>query len=372
MRQITLVQIGAGTIGGAVIEQAIAHRAQWRETLGVDVRLGAIVTRAGAVVSATGGPLSDEVALGLVHGRRQGTIATALTGAAIDVIAPEAAVDRLADAGPVVVAECGAGTAMVPVLVGALAQGGAAVLANKAPLALPWADPNGACLWREAGPRGRVRYEATCGAGLPVISTLRGLLDTGDTVTGIQGTVSGTFGTIFSDIAAGQPFGAAVRDAAARGYTEPDPRDDLSGLDVARKALILSRTIGGTHDLDELTVESLVPATLAGPDIDVPCFLERIGERDDAIRHRAEAAAANGATLKYLVTIRDGDVPTVGLVPVSQSGVLGAMHGPENIVVVHTRRYDDYPLAIFGPGAGAAVTGAGVLNDILSVARVIT
>ena len=113
-----------------------------------------------------------------------------------------------------------------------------------------------------AGPRGHLRYEATCGAGLPVISTLRTLLDTGDEVTEIVGALSGTLGAIFTDLGNGASFSAAVRAAKEKGFTEPDPRDDLSGLDVARKALILARTIGRQVDLAEIAVENLVPEEL--------------------------------------------------------------------------------------------------------------
>ena len=371
VRQITLVQLGIGTVGGEVIEQVVANRDHWRSALGIDVRVGAIVTRAGAVVSASGGTLPDEVLLGMVRGRREGTTDAALTGAPIDVIAPVPAVERLADAGPVVVVDASAGEDGVPLLVAALTSGAGVVLANKAPLALPWDDAASQLLWAEARSGGRVRYETTCGAGLPIISSLRSLLDTADEITEIQGTVSGTFGTIFSDIAAGQSFGDAVRAAAAHGYTEPDPRDDLSGLDVARKALILARTIGRTYDLSQMEIESLVPPALASTDIDVPAFLARIGEQDATIGRLASQATEAGGTLKYVMTVGHDTIPAVGLRTVPQRGILGALHGPENVVVIRSRRYDEYPLAVFGPGAGAGVTAAGVLADVLALAPVI-
>jgi homoserine dehydrogenase len=371
VRQITLVQIGIGTVGGAVIEQVAANRDQWRSALGVDLQVGAVVTRAGAVVSASGGPLPDEVLLGMVRGRREGTTDAALTGAPIDVIAPLPAVERLTDAGPVVIVDASAGEDSVPLLVAGLNGGAGVVLANKAPMARPWDDTASQSLWAEARTGGRVRYEATCGAGLPIISTLWALLDTADEIVEIQGTVSGTFGTIFSDIAAGQSFGDAVRDASAHGYTEPDPRDDLSGLDVARKALILARTMGKTYDLSQMEIESLVPAALASTDIDVAAFLARIGEQDATISRMAGEATRAGGTLKYVITVSRDSVPTVGLRTVPQRGILGALHGPENVVVIRSGRYKEYPLAIFGPGAGADVTAAGVLADVLALVTVV-
>jgi homoserine dehydrogenase len=221
-------------------------------------------------------------------------------------------------------------------------------------------------LWLETGPCGSVRYEATVGAGLPVLSTLRTLLDTGDEIIEITGTVSGTFGAIFSDLAAGSPFSQAVRTAKANGYTEPDPRDDLSGLDVARKALILARTIGRTLDLTDIAIESLVPDALTGVSIEE--FLDQISLLDASISERSSDAAANGDVLKYVLAVRPDGAISVGVAPVSQRTVLGALQGPENIVSFRTARYDRYPLVVSGPGAGAAVTAAGMTADMLALA----
>jgi homoserine dehydrogenase len=207
------------------------------------VRVAAVAGRAGAVVEEPGGELPEGLLRDAVSGRREGQgLAGVATGRAL--VPPAEAIARLAAAGPTVVLDAAAGDETAPLLAEALNAGAGVVLSNKAPLALPLADPVSAALWAAAGSRGHLRYEATCGAGLPVISTLRTLLETGDDVVEIQGALSGTLGAIFGDLAAGLPFSAAVRSAKERGYTEPDPRDDLSGLDVARKALILARTLG--------------------------------------------------------------------------------------------------------------------------------
>jgi homoserine dehydrogenase len=369
VREVTLVQIGIGTVGGAVVQQIIGNRDLWRTIFDVDVKIGTIVTTAGAIVSQLGGSIPDDVARELVAARRVARVPAALTDANLDVINPAAAIERLTDQGQVVVVDTGAGDEVAPLLAAALQQGAGVVLANKAPLALPWDDDAGSVLWNHAGPRGHLRYEATCGAGLPVIATLRTLLDVGDVVTEIQGALSGTLGAIFSDVAKGARFGEAVRTAKERGYTEPDPRDDLSGLDVARKALILARTIGRTDNLTDIRIESLVPSDLAGKDIDVPTFLDRISDLDDAMARRAAEANAAGATLKYIARVRPEGEIEVGVQPVSVASVLGALQGPENIVTFRTTLYDQYPLAISGPGAGAGVTAAGVISDILAVVR---
>jgi len=203
-----------------------------------------------------------------------------------------------------------------------------------------------------------------------VISTLRALLAAGDEPIEITGALSGTLGAIFTDLGKGASFSQAVRSAKEKGFTEPDPRDDLSGLDVARKALILARTIGRRVDLDEIAVENLVPEALR--ETSVPEFLERVHELDAAWSRRAETARAAGATLKYVATIpADGPI-AVGVREVPASSLLGALQGPENVVVMRTIRYSANPLTVVGPGAGAAVTAAGMTGDMLALGALLT
>src|ERR671912_1330905 len=247
-----------GTVGGEVIEQVIANRDRWWDAHGLDVRIGAVIGLGGALVTPEPDGLDDDLLHGLVHARRAGQALREAAAGRELVEAPEA-IAMLINEGPVIVMDAAAGDETAPLDARALASGAGVVLSNKAPLALPLNNPLAAELWATAGPRGHLRYEATCGAGLPVISTLRALLDTGDEPAEIVGALSGTMGAIFSDVAAGHTFSAAVHSAKANGFTEPDPRDDLSGLDVARKALILARTIGRQVNLDEITVENLVP-----------------------------------------------------------------------------------------------------------------
>ena len=348
MKRVTLIQVGIGTVGGAVIEQVLAHRNHWRQSLGLEVTVGAVVGRAGAVVDASPDGLAEAVLRSAVEGRRSGLrVGDVADARGTEVIPAAEAVAELAAERPTILLDAGAGDETIVLDARALAMGAGVVLSNKAPLALPLSHPLAAALWEATGPGGHVRYEATCGAGLPVISTLRALLDTGDEVVEIQGALSGTLGAIFSDVAAGQPFSVAVRGAKDRGYTEPDPRDDLSGLDVARKALILARTIGRRIDLDEINVESLVPGALA--DVDVPAFLDRVGELDATIAEREQTAQANDGSLKYVATMgADGPV-SVGARAIPASGVLGTLQGPENVISFRTRRYDAYPLTVVGP-----------------------
>ena len=152
----------------------------------------------------------------------------------------------------------------------------------------------------------------------------------------------------------------------AKGYTEPDPRDDLSGADVARKALILGRLIGFRGEPRAVGVESLVPA--AARDLPLKTFLSRLESWDAEWQQRVASARARGKVLRYVATVSAERI-RVGLVPVAADGPFGPLQGTDNQVVFISGRYADHPLVIRGPGAGPVVTAAGVLNDVLALAR---
>ncbi len=373
MKRIALIQIGFGTVGGAVIEQVLDNQERWRHHLGLDFEFVAVAGRDGAYAVESGGALGADALRGAVSRRRARV--TADRGDATAQGAPQghrfepiaSVVERFAGHRETIVLDAAAGDETAAVVADALARGAGAVLSNKAPLALPWDDPRSRAIWAESGSSGRLRYEASCGAGLPVISTLRNLLDSGDEVLEITGALSGTFGAIFSSVGSGTPFATAVREAKDQGYTEPDPRDDLSGLDVARKGLILARTMGEEVDLDAIGIHSLVPEHLTA--VPVGEFLARLGDMNLEIGQRSREAVAMDASLKYVVTWKKEGRISVGLRQIPRSTVLGALQGPENVVSFRTARYDRYPCVISGPGAGAAVTAAGMVSDMLSLAR---
>jgi aspartokinase/homoserine dehydrogenase 1 len=247
-------------------------------------------------------------------------------------------------------------------LVAALGQGFDLVLANKKPLAGP-AAAHRQLLGTAAAAGRRVRYEATVGAGLPVIDTFRKLVESGDRVLRVEGCVSGTLGFVLSSIEAGRPFSEAVREAVAKGYAEPDPREDLSGQDVLRKGLILARLLGYSGPAP--AADNLVPAPLRRLPLDR--FLKRLGSLDEGWRRRVEAEAARGRVLRYVVTATARGV-SAGLRPLPRASRLGALRGTRNLLSFTTRRYRAEPLVVSGPGAGAEVTAAGILNDIQSLA----
>ncbi len=259
-----------------------------------------------------------------------------------------------------IVVDTTASEATVPLLLEAKARGMGVVLANKLPLA-------GDLRWWDALANHTSRWETTCGAALPVISTLNTLLDSGDEVLCIEGALSGTLAYLCSQLERGAPFGASVRHAKQLGYTEPDPRQDLNGLDAARKALILARMLGYRLELRDVQVESLYPSHMDALDVDA--FLEQADLLDDQMAARAADLTTGGRKLRYAATISDGQL-RVGLVGVPPESKLGSVHGSDSIVVFHTRYFSDNPLAVSGRGAGQEVTASGVLGDVVNLSHV--
>lgn len=207
-------------------------------------------------------------------------------------------------------------------------------------------------------------YEATVCAGLPVINTLQDLIKTGDEIITIEGVVSGTLSYIFNELSKGRLFSEIVKEAKALGYTEPDPREDLSGQDVARKLVCLSREIGNSISLSDIEVTNLVPNELRECSVDE--FLNRLGEFDAPITEMAAKAKANNEKLCYVGKIHEDGKVSVAIQSVAQSHPLAGLKATDNILVFQTKRYDaDHPMIIQGPGAGAEVTAAGVFADLL-------
>jgi len=209
-------------------------------------------------------------------------------------------------------------------------------------------------------------YEATVGAGLPIIQTLRDLRETGDEIRAIDGIFSGTLAYLFNTWDGGVPFSSIVRDAKAKGYTEPDPRDDLSGTDVARKLIILGREMGLMLELRDVALEGLVPKALVGCSADE--FLARLPEFDAPMLERLKAAQSRGKVLRYVGAL---DASTrrasVGLVELDKSHPFANIALTDNVVRFMTSRYNKNPLIVQGPGAGPEVTAGGVFADLLRI-----
>src|SRR6185503_821697 len=209
-------------------------------------------------------------------------------------------------------------------------------------------------------------YETTVGAGLPIIQTLRDLRETGDEIVSIEGILSGTLAYLFNVFDGSTPFSRIVREAKARGYTEPDPRDDLSGMDVARKLIILGREMGLGLELADVAVESLVPPALARCSIEE--FIERLSEFDGDMQTRYQKAKAEQQVLRYIGRLEASGRATVGLTRLDARHAFANISLTDNVVRFATHRYCDNPLIVQGPGAGPAVTAGGVFADLLRLA----
>ncbi len=282
-----------------------------------------------------------------------------------------------------VLVDCTASASLPSVYPDVLRHGAAIVAANKIGIA---ADLAGSSLtWQRRGRSAQltgapesgshpgldsspaaVSFEATVGAGLPILSTLRTLLESGDRIIELSGVFSGTLGFVLARLRAGSPLSTAVRDAFERGYTEPDPRADLSGLDVARKLLILARLCAVRIDLADISVEPLIAVDQK---VDLASFWRHLQFPDDACAQRLVAAQSRGATLAYLASISldHPESAAVGLQSISTDHPAAQLQGTDNLFSIRTERYDQQPLIIRGPGAGTRVTAAGVMADLLAL-----
>ena len=200
-----------------------------------------------------------------------------------------------------------------------------------------------------------------------MLSTLRDLVRSGDKVYRIEAVLSGTLSFIFNSMAEGRAFSDAVREAKQLGYTEPDPRDDLSGADVARKVLILARNAGLPFDISQVTVKPLLPPAAASWSVDD--FMERLPSLDPHFEAQVQQAKEHGKRLFFGALIDcEERRAEISLRSVPLNHPFCALSGSDNIVAFSTRRYSPNPLVVKGPGAGAEVTAAGVFADIIRIA----
>ena len=357
-----VIVLGFGLIGRELALQLAQRRKPDGGRLTAPVRVVAVIDRSGYVFDPRG--LPSKTLMALAEAKAAGTPLAVQTGgiratdeAALREIATHA-LER-----PILVDVTASETS--PTLEVAIGAGMDLVLANKRPLVT--SGRNGRGLAKLAATRGRkLLHEATVGAGLPVIDTVNKLVASGDKILQIEGCPSGTLGFLFSEMSRGTKFSVALQSAMAKGYTEPDPRDDLSGMDVARKALILGRLLGYRGELSDIKVESLVPVPLRK--LPLANFLVHASELDDAWSTRVADAQARGEVLRYRIIV-NGTMVRVGVVAVDASSPLGALGGTDNLFAFTTTRYKTNPLVITGPGAGAGVTAAGVFTDVLTLAE---
>ncbi len=352
MREIPIVILGLGNVGSALLHQILDTRAVLAQRAGLRLTPIGIADSQGLLLDPTG--LPDEALHAALRAKTDGRPLSTLVGQ--DGILHY--LGNVLQPGTILV-DVTASPKTEPTLRAALDAGCGLALANKIPLAGPWAKA------KPFFEHLHLRYEATVGAGLPVISTLHYLLDTGDQVTAIEGCLSGTLGYLCTELERGVPYSAAVSQARSLGYTEPDPREDLNGRDVARKMLILARTTGWPLEMADLTVEPLYPERLVS--VSTEEFMAATPTLDEQYTARIGEAQARGQTLRYVARVGP-DGGEVGLVAVPHDSPLGVLRGPANYVALHTRRYAEIPLVLSGPGAGPEVTATGVLGDVINLA----
>jgi len=340
---VSIAVLGVGTVGREVVSQLLGQRETLKQELGIDSRLVALTTRSWSIFQPQG-------------------IRRVTKSAQLPI---EDIVARLAQLPNPVLVDCTAED-QTSVHLAALRAGVHVVSANKKPFAGPqraWDQLKAAADEHHRD----LRYETTVGAALPVIQTLRDLRRTGDRVKRVEGSVSGTLGFLAAKLMAGATLSSAIQEAKALGFTEPNPAEDLSGADVARKGVILARELGLRIDPEQVALTPFIPEhLLQAPDFDA--LLAGITAWEPELLEYVASLKEQGLALRYLVEVdvASGAV-TVGPRSVDRDHPAYGTKGAEAFIAFTTSRYDTWPLRVQGPGAGGAVTASGVVSDILRV-----
>jgi aspartokinase/homoserine dehydrogenase 1 len=349
---ISIGLIGPGTVGRVLLDQLASQRERLQREFHLDLRVRAIQSSRHLLRSDRG--------IDLAHWRAE--LAGATAPASLEAFVDHVHVDYLPHT---LIVDCTASPEVAGHYREWLAAGIHVVTPNKRANSGPLAEYRALHdARRQSGTH--YLYEATVGAGLPIIQTLRDLRETGDDILSIEGILSGTLAYLFNVYDGDTPFSAIVRDARQKGYTEPDPRDDLSGMDVARKLIIMAREMGLALELGDVAVESLVPAGLDGGTIAE--FLDRLPMFDAAMHERLASATARGKVLRYIGRVGTDGHASVGLREVDRGHAFANIALTDNVVRFQTRRYSSNPLVVQGPGAGPEVTAGGAFADILRLA----
>lgn len=348
---IHVLVLGRGTVGGRLLNQIAEQREALQREHGVRLQVVGVADSRGSAFAAQG--LELQAQRGPLRG---GWSMPQLLGELSRLSLP-------------VLVDCTAADGMAALYRQAFAHGLHVVAANKKPLTLPWAQRHALLAHARRFSRSYL-YETTCGASLPIIETLKNLVRTGDVVQRIEGSLSGTLAYLSDAVMQGLPLSVAVANARSKGLTEPHPRDDLSGLDVARKAVILARELGAPIELEDVQIEPFLPSDwLDEPDPDA--FVRSLERHDRTFADQVERYRRDGLTLRYLAQVErtaQSVKVKVGPVAVGSTHSAAQLRGQEALVAFTTQRYTDYPLIVRGAGAGGDVTAAGVLADILRLA----
>ncbi|GAB2285697.1 hypothetical protein Dimus_020136 [Dionaea muscipula] len=371
MKNISLILLGCGGVGRQLLQHIISCRAL-HANQGLRLRVVGVADSKSLLVALDvstmemDDQLLHEICLIKSNGSSLASLANPgsyqlLSGLELTKKLNDIA-GHLARLSGLAVVDCSASTDTVEVLKKAVEIGCSIVLANKKPLSSSMVDYD----LLVSHPR-HLRHESTVGAGLPIIVSINRFISSGDSISRITGSLSGTLGYVMSEVEDGKPFSVVVRTAKALGFTEPDPRDDLGGVDVARKALILARLLGNRINLDNIKIESLYPEEMGAKTMGVDKFLsDGLTSLDHDIEQRVKRASSSGNVLRYVCVI-EGPRCEVGIREVPKSSPLGRLKGSDNLLEIYSCCYKAQPLVIQGAGAGNDTTAAGVLADILDI-----
>ncbi|HEX5545928.1 MAG TPA: hypothetical protein VFX24_00870, partial [Ktedonobacterales bacterium] len=354
-------------VGAAVVSLVQRLARAWHEQFGLGIHYYALADSSGFVVPGpTEWLLSSETLVGvevartsrqplstLPNSRQAGDWHTVMEQATHAAVRP----DR------VIVLDCAVGHGTTDMLLAARAAGAHIVLCNKDPLTGSY---NQFQALQGDSLHSSLHLSATVGAGMPIASAVAAATASGDKVIELHAVASGSLGQLCSDMSHGSDFAASLANAITAGYCEPDPRVDLSGHDVARKLLILARLAGYPAEIVDIEVENLIPSGAASLGRDD--FLAALPSWREHLRDRFTSARASDRVLRYVGTMDARSRLRASLREVDQDNPLAQGHGPENVFVLRTERYQQHPLVIAGPGAGIAVTAGAVVGDILRAA----
>ncbi len=344
--------IGPGSVGGVFLNQVASQAERLQQEFNLNFRVRGIASSKRMALFDRGADLADW----------RGAVEAAATSNDLERFLDHVRADHLPHS---VIIDCSASEDVARRYAEFFERGIHVVTANKKAHSADFAYYQRMAEARR-GSGAHYLYETTVGAGLPVVRTTRELRETGDEISSIEGIFSGTLAYLFNVYDGETPFSAVVRDARERGYTEPDPRDDLSGLDVARKLIILAREMGLSLELSDVKIESLVPAPLQGASAEA--FLAHLPEHDAEMKQRYDAARARGKVLRHVGRVTAAGEAHVGVVELDADASLANTALTDNIVRYTTRRYSANPLIVQGPGAGPEVTAGGVFADLLRLA----
>lgn len=349
---VNIIHLGPGKVGKTFLKILIKNREHIENTYRISLRVTGIFSSEMEITESNG--LSSSSLNKIIQGKE-----------ILQRASKPSNVHALMTSGiPFILIDTTSSDKTAEIILSALKKGGFAVLSNKRPLCLSFDIYNN---FLKSGAQ-RLFFETTVGAGLPVIETLKSLIETGDVIIELNGCLSGTLGFIFSQIENGMTFSESILLAKKMGYTESDPREDLKGMDVARKLLILSRLTGMPKEITDINLQALYPEKMNSLTLDN--FINKIGVYDRFYQEKMTRIKKSGKTIRFIARIK-GNKLSASLTIVKKSSDLGSLQGPDNLVMIKTKRYFHHPLIIKGPGAGLEVTAAGVLADILKIIKII-